>query len=137
MLSRRLVSRSKSQCLGTVTTSFVPVRREHAGFRLTTPPLARSPFGELISRGLVAKLSEWVVRYCPPFVAQGFPSSSNQVDFEFSRPSTVYLGVDPTAASIHAGNLLALMALFHFHISGHQVISLVRVSLSSSPYCYK
>ncbi|KZT57734.1 tyrosine-tRNA ligase [Calocera cornea HHB12733] len=42
-----------------------------------------------------------------------------------SRKSTVYLGVDPSADSLHVGNLVALMTLLHFHIRGHQVIALV------------
>ncbi|PVV04125.1 hypothetical protein BB560_001383 [Smittium megazygosporum] len=37
----------------------------------------------------------------------------------------VYLGVDPTATSMHLGNLLAMMSLFHFHLHGHQVVSLI------------
>ncbi len=85
----------------------------------------------------MAKLSECVSCCCLAFVAEGFCASSGQVDHSFSRRNTVYLGVDPTAASVHAGNLIALMALFHFHIAGHQVISLVRVSPSSFPYFFK
>lgn len=42
-----------------------------------------------------------------------------------SKKSTVYLGVDPSADSLHVGNLVALMTLLHFHIRGHQVIALV------------
>ncbi|CDZ98281.1 tyrosine-trna ligase [Phaffia rhodozyma] len=41
------------------------------------------------------------------------------------KPISVYLGVDPTAKSLHAGNLLALLGLLHFHIKGHQVFALV------------
>ncbi len=38
---------------------------------------------------------------------------------------TVYLGVDPTAESIHVGNLAAYMLLKHFANAGHKVILIV------------
>lgn len=38
---------------------------------------------------------------------------------------TVYLGVDPTAESIHVGNLVAYMLLRHFAEAGHDVILLL------------
>ncbi|KAI8078771.1 tyrosine-tRNA ligase [Halteromyces radiatus] len=42
-----------------------------------------------------------------------------------NTPTAIYCGVDPTASSLHLGNLLTLMGLFHFHIRGHQTIALV------------
>ncbi|KAI9254647.1 tyrosine-tRNA ligase [Sporodiniella umbellata] len=41
------------------------------------------------------------------------------------RPTAIYCGVDPTAKSLHLGNLVTLMGLLHFHIRGHQTIALV------------
>ncbi|KAI8970239.1 putative tyrosine-tRNA ligase [Mycotypha africana] len=41
------------------------------------------------------------------------------------EPTTIYCGVDPTARSLHLGNLVTLMGLLHFHIRGHQTIALV------------
>ncbi|KAG0141939.1 hypothetical protein CROQUDRAFT_663190 [Cronartium quercuum f. sp. fusiforme G11] len=38
---------------------------------------------------------------------------------------TVYLGIDPTANSLHAGNLLALIGLLHFTLHGHNSIVLL------------
>ena len=37
----------------------------------------------------------------------------------------IYCGFDPTADSLHVGNLLVLMALLHCHRGGHQVIAVV------------
>jgi len=37
----------------------------------------------------------------------------------------VYAGFDPTAESLHIGNLLVLTALLHCQRGGHQVIALV------------
>ncbi|ORX53532.1 tyrosine-tRNA ligase [Hesseltinella vesiculosa] len=42
-----------------------------------------------------------------------------------NNPTAIYCGVDPTARSLHLGNLLTLMGLLHFHIRGHQTIALV------------
>ncbi|KAI8324159.1 hypothetical protein GQ54DRAFT_256969 [Martensiomyces pterosporus] len=40
-------------------------------------------------------------------------------------PVAVYCGVDPTAESLHLGNMVTLMGLLHFHLAGHQAIPLV------------
>lgn len=37
----------------------------------------------------------------------------------------LYCGADPTAKSLHLGNLLPLMVLLHFYISGHDIVALV------------
>ena len=37
----------------------------------------------------------------------------------------LYCGVDPTASSLHLGNLLPLMVLLHFKMSGNDVVGLV------------
>lgn len=39
-------------------------------------------------------------------------------------PITVYVGFDPTAASLHVGNMIGLMTLRRFQDAGHKVISL-------------
>lgn len=41
------------------------------------------------------------------------------------KGASVYAGFDPTASSLHLGNLLALISLLHFSIGGHQTIALV------------
>ncbi|GAA6063081.1 hypothetical protein JCM10212_003139 [Sporobolomyces blumeae] len=41
------------------------------------------------------------------------------------NPTTVYLGVDPSAPSLHVGNLLALIGLVHFRLKGHNAIALI------------
>ncbi|KAM4749644.1 tyrosine--tRNA ligase, mitochondrial isoform 2-T2 [Rhinophrynus dorsalis] len=42
-----------------------------------------------------------------------------------SGPQTVYCGFDPTADSLHVGNLLAILGLMHFHRAGHNVIAVI------------
>ena len=38
----------------------------------------------------------------------------------------MYVGFDPTADSLHVGNLLAILALLHFKRAGYQPIAVVR-----------
>ncbi|KAG8303168.1 Tyrosine--tRNA ligase, mitochondrial [Homalodisca vitripennis] len=42
-----------------------------------------------------------------------------------AKPQCVYAGFDPTARSLHIGNLLVLVNLLHWQRAGHQVIALV------------
>ncbi|HUZ77432.1 MAG TPA: tyrosine--tRNA ligase [Chloroflexota bacterium] len=42
-----------------------------------------------------------------------------------AEPRTLYWGIDPTAPSLHVGNLLGVMAVTHFQRAGHRVIGLV------------
>jgi tyrosyl-tRNA synthetase len=42
-----------------------------------------------------------------------------------SAPVTCYVGFDPTASTLHVGNLLPVMALMHMQRDGHRVIVLV------------
>lgn len=43
------------------------------------------------------------------------------------KPQTVYAGFDPTANSLHVGNLLVLINLLHWQRGGHNVITLVKI----------
>ncbi|XP_030745295.1 tyrosine--tRNA ligase, mitochondrial isoform X2 [Sitophilus oryzae] len=42
-----------------------------------------------------------------------------------AMPQTVYAGFDPTADSLHVGNLLILINLLHWQRSGHETIALI------------
>lgn len=42
-----------------------------------------------------------------------------------SEPTSVYLGADPSAESLHLGNLVPFMVLLHFNLRGHTVLPLV------------
>ncbi|KAK5961605.1 tyrosine--tRNA ligase MSY1 PWA37_000972 [Arxiozyma heterogenica] len=37
----------------------------------------------------------------------------------------LYCGVDPTASSVHLGNLVPMMVLLHFYIRGHDIVNIV------------
>jgi tyrosyl-tRNA synthetase len=41
------------------------------------------------------------------------------------KPITLYLGIDPTAPSIHVGNLVVLLVLRRFQLAGHHTLPLV------------
>nr|CAI5820190.1 unnamed protein product [Callosobruchus analis]CAI5820263.1 unnamed protein product [Callosobruchus analis] len=56
-----------------------------------------------------------------------FPDTASNVvtDMLNSSPQTVYGGFDPTADSLHVGNLLVLVNLLHWQRGGHQPIALI------------
>jgi tyrosyl-tRNA synthetase len=41
------------------------------------------------------------------------------------KPVGAYVGVDPTAPSMHVGHLLPLMALYWLHLHGYRTVTLV------------
>ncbi|KAK4054358.1 tyrosyl-tRNA synthetase [Microbotryomycetes sp. JL221] len=51
--------------------------------------------------------------------------TSRAIRKHVERPATVYLGVDPSASSLHVGNLAALCGLIHFRLHGHNAIALI------------
>ncbi|KAJ2084216.1 tyrosyl-tRNA synthetase [Coemansia sp. RSA 988] len=51
--------------------------------------------------------------------------TSEEMAKRVERPVAVYCGVDPTASSLHLGNMVTLMALLHFHLAGHRAIPVV------------
>jgi len=50
------------------------------------------------------------------------PGTEKQLDKEMTA---AYLGIDPTADSLHIGHLVGVMMLKHFQIAGHKPIALV------------
>ncbi|XP_014288582.1 tyrosine--tRNA ligase, mitochondrial [Halyomorpha halys] len=56
-----------------------------------------------------------------------FPSTSAHeiIDLCNGAPQTVYAGFDPTARSLHVGNLLILANLLHWQRGGHRVVALI------------
>ncbi|XP_068169844.1 tyrosine--tRNA ligase, mitochondrial [Antennarius striatus] len=59
---------------------------------------------------------------------ESFPETAAQDELPRllqSAPQTVYCGFDPTADSLHVGNLLALIGLLHFRSAGHHILAVV------------
>ena len=48
-----------------------------------------------------------------------------ELEKELSKPTTLYIGFDPTAPSLHVGNLVVLLVLRRFQLAGHKPIPLV------------
>ncbi|MGB3617252.1 MAG: tyrosine--tRNA ligase [Catalinimonas sp.] len=46
-------------------------------------------------------------------------------DFLMQGPTVGYVGFDPTAVSLHVGNLVPIMLLKHFQLAGHRPVALV------------
>ncbi|KAI8993095.1 hypothetical protein BD414DRAFT_458686 [Trametes punicea] len=87
-----------------ISDSWRPWRRQCRSFKIQTGLL-----DDLRSRGLVADITR----------------PAHLEDELKKNPQTVYVGVDPTARSLHVGHLLPLLCLFHFQIRGHQIIPLI------------
>ena len=49
----------------------------------------------------------------------------NELETALSNPISLYLGVDPTAPSMHLGNLVVFLVLRRFQLAGHRPIALV------------
>ena len=62
---------------------------------------------ELQARGLVADCTDTV-----------------ELTKRLASPTTLYCGFDPTADSLHVGNLVPLLALRRFQLLGHHPIAL-------------
>lgn len=58
------------------------------------------------------------------------PDTSSDLRKQLETPTTVYAGIDPSASSLHVGNLLPLMGLLHLRASGHRPLALVSLSFS-------
>ncbi|XP_062615354.1 tyrosine--tRNA ligase, mitochondrial-like isoform X4 [Saccostrea cucullata] len=55
-----------------------------------------------------------------------FPATHiHELEKQLGHPLTVYCGFDPTADSLHIGNLLTIIALLHCQRAGHQTICVV------------
>ena len=50
------------------------------------------------------------------------PGTEEQLDRELT---SAYLGIDPTADSLHIGHLVGVMVLKHFQLAGHKPIALI------------
>jgi tyrosyl-tRNA synthetase len=70
---------------------------------------ATNVLDELKQRGFVAQVSD------EPALRRALESG----------PITLYQGFDPTATSLHTGNLVGIMALAHFQRAGHRPIAVV------------
>ncbi|CCD24232.1 tyrosine--tRNA ligase MSY1 NDAI_0C05730 [Naumovozyma dairenensis CBS 421] len=84
---------------------------------LSTPSVLRENLiKELQLRGLIAQISKpekWLVEK----LQSRDNGNNNKVK--------LYCGVDPTAKSLHLGNLVPLMVLLNFYVRGHSVVTLV------------
>ena len=77
---------------------------------------SRSVVDVLESRGMVHAMTSRALKE--------HLSTTDDLGHHVSR--TIYTGVDPSAASLHVGNLLPLVALLHCAMHGHKALVLVR-----------
>ncbi len=81
--------------------------------------MAKSVFDELNDRGLINKVDR---------DGKQILAVTNEVaarEALSSRKVSIYIGFDPSATSLHVGNLVPIMTLAHFQRAGHRPIVLV------------
>jgi tyrosyl-tRNA synthetase len=82
--------------------------------QLHSTPRARvsqSVLAELEKRGFIAALTH--------------PQETITAHLSRPTPATIYSGVDPSASSLHVGNLLPLLGLLHLTANGHKSLALI------------
>lgn len=85
-------------------------RLVHRGVRYVhSQPSAVGVVDELERRGFIAALTNPTLR----------------THLDPSSPRTIYSGVDPSASSLHVGNLLPLLGLLHLTANGHKSLALI------------
>jgi tyrosyl-tRNA synthetase len=77
---------------------------------VTNNDVEASVVSHLKARGLVASVTDDILHI------------ESQISKE---PTSIYCGADPSAASLHVGNLIPLIVLLHFYIRGHNPVVLV------------
>ncbi len=78
----------------------------------TTPEQRRNAYDVLVERGFVENVSD----------EAGLRAALSD---SLNRPITMYIGFDPTASSLHIGNLLGIMLMANIQRQGHRPIALV------------
>ena len=88
----------------------------------------QDPAAPLPSPALVASRGMGTDHVLDLLTERGFVSATTDEDALrdlLATPTTFYVGFDPTAASLHIGHLLGLMAMGWLQRSGHRAIALV------------
>ncbi|KAL9936025.1 hypothetical protein V8E36_004867 [Tilletia maclaganii] len=96
----------RPQCCGAV-----PARRLFSSSSSSSSSAQHDPLHELSTRGLIQHSTSRAL--------------ASHLASPRSSPRTIYAGIDPSAPSLHLGNLLPLFALFHLAHAGHRCIALV------------
>lgn len=76
----------------------------------------------------VARYARWVTNILDDLEARGLVAQSTDLDAlraAFEEPVTFYVGFDPTAPSLHVGNLLQLLTARRLQQAGHRPLLLV------------
>lgn len=85
---------------------------------------------ELEGRGFVAAVTRSVSSLHVIYIAYTLYTLSPKLAQQLEKKTCIYSGVDPSARSLHVGNLLPLLTLLHMKQAGHHVLALVSPVLS-------
>ncbi|TYJ58102.1 tyrosine-tRNA ligase [Cryptococcus floricola] len=91
---------------------------------LRGPPMGSTRAASLIKRASSSLADKTVLQELDE---RGFVAAITRQNLKkhVESPTTIYAGVDPSASSLHVGNLLPLLGLLHFQTKGHQSIALI------------
>ncbi|ODO10957.1 tyrosine-tRNA ligase [Cryptococcus amylolentus CBS 6273] len=91
---------------------------------LRVPPMGSTRAASLIKRASSSLADKTVLQELDE---RGFVAAITRQNLKkhVESPTTIYAGVDPSASSLHVGNLLPLLGLLHFQTKGHQSIALI------------
>ncbi|CUS23947.1 LAQU0S12e03620g1_1 [Lachancea quebecensis] len=93
--------------------------------RLGANRASAKPLGLVLVRSLASKNVLQTLRERGLLAQVSQPENALQAKLESGEKLKLYCGADPTAESLHLGNLLPLMVLLHFYVRGHDVYTLV------------
>ncbi|ODN98321.1 tyrosine-tRNA ligase [Cryptococcus wingfieldii CBS 7118] len=91
---------------------------------LRLPPMGSTRAASFIKRASSSLADKTVLQELDE---RGFVAAITRQNLKkhVKSPTTIYAGVDPSASSLHVGNLLPLLGLLHFQTKGHQSIALI------------
>ncbi|KAA8491097.1 Tyrosine--tRNA ligase [Porphyridium purpureum] len=95
--------------------------QRHARLRMTVSSVSTGP---ALVQASVEGMHVMDVLRARGLVEQ-FTGDGKELQELCTKPTTVYVGFDPTADSLHLGNLLAIIVLRWFQLCGHTPIALV------------
>ncbi|CAN7939358.1 unnamed protein product, partial [Ixodes hexagonus] len=81
-----------------------------SGSRVRVQAYSKEAFRQLLQRGAIQEI---------------FPPENDEVGKLFSSKQCIYCGFDPTADSLHVGNLLTIVLMIHMQRMGHDVIAVI------------
>lgn len=88
-------------------------------------PQLQSPGFKIDTSKLIKEADEPLIQYLQKRGLVASITNDDLIKLSDSTTLTLYSGADPTARSLHLGNLLPLLIMLHYNIRGHNIVGLV------------